>query len=473
MFVQRAFPILTLVFVFAQSIAPLQASESAEKHEHEEKDAVHLKSDALAAANLEIQPAGPGVILKTTDAPGEIQLNADQVVHVTPRASGVVERVLKSVGDSVGEGEVLSVLQSADLGNAKIEYFTAKVNLDLAQRDGQREKTVHDNTEKLLQLLKGTPEPAEIEKALLGASIGETKTKLLNAYAALRLSRSGWDRAQKLKGDGLISEANFDVAAKEVESAQAEFSGTFEEVQFGYKTRLLQAQRSVRLAEVACQNAERRLHILGLSDPQVSDLEKEKDIDVARYEMRAPISGTIIEKHIALGEQVAQERDCFVVADLSTVWCDLRVYVSQVSKIKAGQRVLLKAPGQEKPLEATVSVVGPLISEKSRAASIRLVMKNPAGLLRPGLFVTGSFVLEETKVPVAVPAQAIQRLENRNVVFVPGDEDGEFVAKPVRIGATDGSLVEIQAGLEAGAKVVVRNSFVLKAELGKGEGGEE
>jgi cobalt-zinc-cadmium efflux system membrane fusion protein len=85
--------------------------------------------------------------------------------------------------------------------------------------------------------------------------------------------------------------------------------------------------------------------------------------------------------------------------------------------------------------------------------------------------VTGAIVLEEIRAAVAVPVAALQTFEGREIVFVQGDAEGEFVPRPVRRGFSDGRLVEIPAGLEPGEKVVVRNSFLLKAELGKGEGG--
>jgi cobalt-zinc-cadmium efflux system membrane fusion protein len=118
-------------------------------------------------------------------------------------------------------------------------------------------------------------------------------------------------------------------------------------------------------------------------------------------------------------------------------------------------------------------MVSPLVNEKTRAGFARVVLPNPDLSLRPGLFVTGSVVLEESQAPVVVPVGAIQTFEGKEIVFVAGDEEGEFVPKPIQRGFSDGVLVEVKNGLSAGEKVVVRNSFVLKAELGKGEGGHE
>jgi cobalt-zinc-cadmium efflux system membrane fusion protein len=99
-----------------------------------------------------------------------------------------------------------------------------------------------------------------------------------------------------------------------------------------------------------------------------------------------------------------------------------------------------------------------------------VVLKNPAGSLRPGSFLTASIILDQTQVEIAVPAEAIQTVEGKTVVFVNEDKEGEFFATPVLLGMSDEKFTEIKAGVKAGTKIVVRNSFILKAEIGKGAG---
>jgi cobalt-zinc-cadmium efflux system membrane fusion protein len=95
----------------------------------------------------------------------------------------------------------------------------------------------------------------------------------------------------------------------------------------------------------------------------------------------------------------------------------------------------------------------------------RAVVNNTNGQLRPGLFVAGEVVLDEREVEVAVTQGAIQTVEDKQVVFV--REGDAFEVRPVQIGAQDGERAEITAGLLPGEEYVARNSFVLKAELGK------
>ncbi|NMG32637.1 efflux transporter periplasmic adaptor subunit, partial [Aromatoleum evansii] len=87
------------------------------------------------------------------------------------------------------------------------------------------------------------------------------------------------------------------------------------------------------------------------------------------------------------------------------------------------------------------------------------------GLWRPGLPVTVEVVAEETQVPVAVAAEAIQDLRDWKVVF--GRYDDSLEARPLELGRSDGRHVEVLSGLRAGERYAAKNSFVIKAELGK------
>ena len=105
------------------------------------------------------------------------------------------------------------------------------------------------------------------------------------------------------------------------------------------------------------------------------------------------------------------------------------------------------------------------MGETTRAATARLTLANGPGSWRPGLFVTVTLVREETTVPIAVSADAIQTFRDWQVVFVKfGDW---FEARPLELGRTDGPWVEVLSGLSAGTHYAAANSFAVKAEIGK------
>ncbi len=110
-----------------------------------------------------------------------------------------------------------------------------------------------------------------------------------------------------------------------------------------------------------------------------------------------------------------------------------------------------------------VDYVAPFVEEVSRTAMARVVLKNPEGHWRPGLFVTVHVDAGAIKVPVAVPQTAVQVLGKRTVVFI--EENGGFEPVTVTLGRTSDGLVEIKTGLEKGQRYVSKGAFDLKAKI--------
>lgn len=185
------------------------------------------------------------------------------------------------------------------------------------------------------------------------------------------------------------------------------------------------------------------------------------------YDLKAPISGTVIDRQISLGEYASEQKPAFVVADLSTIWVDLSVYRQEIKRVRLGDEVLIDPGDGHGEMRANISYVAPVGSNDTQTVLARVVLANEGGRLRPGLFVAARLVLARRGVPVAVRIGAIQTLDNKTVVFV---REGDTIeARPVEIGESDARSAEIRAGLSAGERYVAENSFVVKAEMGKGE----
>ncbi|PJG54513.1 efflux transporter periplasmic adaptor subunit [Bradyrhizobium forestalis] len=201
-------------------------------------------------------------------------------------------------------------------------------------------------------------------------------------------------------------------------------------------------------------------------DDLLAAIESNQSLTV--YELKAPISGTIIERQISLGEYASEQKPAFVVADLSTIWVDLSIYRQDLRRVRLNDEVLIDPDDGRGEIKGTISYMAPIGSSDTQTALARVVLPNPDGRLRPGLFVTARLVLTTRNVAVAVRAAAIQTLENKTVVFV--REDGDKIeARPVELGESDPKFVEIRAGLSAGERYVAENRFVVKAEMGKGD----
>lgn len=196
----------------------------------------------------------------------------------------------------------------------------------------------------------------------------------------------------------------------------------------------------------------------------------ESNASLAPYEMRTRLDGTIIERDLTPGEAVDRDKVAFVIADLSSVWVDLAVYQKDLSNLRVGQTVRISGGAGLPDVDGTISYITPIVDEPTRTAAARVVLANPDRAWRPGLFVTAR-TLDPVEAAVVVPQTAIQTVGGRAVVFV--EMDAGFVPRPVVVGRSGRSAVEILDGLAAGERLVTFNAFLLKAELGKSEAGQE
>jgi len=447
-----------------------KAHDAEEGEESDEAPEVKFSADVMKKHGIEMGTAGPGVIYQTVGGPGEILLNEDKVAHVSPKVSGVAVKIFKSLGDKVSEGDVLAVFESSALGEAKIEYYTAKTKLDLAKLDYERNEKVYENTKKLLGLLKSNLEPSEIIAKTENNPVGEVKTKLLSAYSQRRQLESALSRSDKLQSKGVVSVADLELKSKEYQSANAAFRGAVEDVELGIEQSILKTRRELMIAETSMSNAERKLYMIGLGKEDIAEMDKKQmDKHVSSYSLKSPINGIIIERHLASGEHADQENDCFTVADISSLWCDIRLRPKDLKGIVRGGKALIKSDDGD--FAAEVTTVSPTIEDRTRAGFARVTINNPGNILKPGLFVAGKVMVSATPADVVVPAAALQTLDGKDVVFKQGCAENEFVAQPVVKGGADGINVEITEGLEPGDKIAVKGTFLIKAEFAKGKAG--
>jgi len=191
----------------------------------------------------------------------------------------------------------------------------------------------------------------------------------------------------------------------------------------------------------------------------------EGDESLAPFEVKTLISGTVIGKHITLGEAVSRDTDTFVIAGLSTVWVDLTLYQRDLGRVKPGLEARVYMGHDAARDSGRIAYVAPVVDERTRTATARMVLANDGGRWLPGMFVTVDVRVERTPVAVAVPRAAVHTLADSVVVFV---ETGEgFAPRAVTPGRGNETHVEIVSGLSPGDRYVGRGGFTLKAELGK------
>jgi cobalt-zinc-cadmium efflux system membrane fusion protein len=232
----------------------------------------------------------------------------------------------------------------------------------------------------------------------------------------------------------------------------------------------LKAKQALAEARIELQVAAQKLRALGFAEAYVQQLAGRVNAPLTRYEVVAPFAGTVIEKHIAVGEMLKDDTEAFEVADLSTVWVDLNLAVKDLLLVRKGQHVVIAANTTMRA-EGTVSYISPVVSDETRTVLTRVVLPNPDGRWRPGLFVTATLTASETPVAVLIPKTATQTIDGQPSVFVQTSEG--FAPRPVTLGRANETHVEITAGLEVGERYATTETFILKAELGKGAAGHE
>lgn len=192
---------------------------------------------------------------------------------------------------------------------------------------------------------------------------------------------------------------------------------------------------------------------------------------LTEYAMVSMIDGMVIEKHLTRGEVIEDAGHGFLVADINTVWAQLSLYQKDLPYVKFGQIVKLSAGKNMPEYSGSIDYISPIIDETTRTATARVVVPNSTHEWKPGLFVNAEIVSEHRQVPIAIPKTAIEYYEGSKVVFV-YDGDG-FVPRPISLGMSNDTLVEVVDGLESGETYVSKGGFTLKAELQKGEMGDD
>lgn len=268
----------------------------------------------------------------------------------------------------------------------------------------------------------------QVLAVIASSGLAELRSELLAAQKRLGLARSTYAREKQLWQEKISAEQDY-----------------------------LVAQQALREAEIAVVNAQQKLVALGAAAGAGS---------LNRYEIRAPFDGIVVEKHIALGEAVKDDASIFTLSDLSSVWAEIVVPAKDLDVVRVGEKVVVRATAFDSRAEGRISYVGALLGQDTRTAKARVTLANPKMAWRPGVFVNVEVVAGEAEVPVGVPAEAVQTMADKPVVFV--RVAGGFSARPVMLGRTDGKWIEVTGGLDAGTPYAASGSFVLKSKLGKG-----
>lgn len=185
------------------------------------------------------------------------------------------------------------------------------------------------------------------------------------------------------------------------------------------------------------------------------------------YRVRAPISGTVLERYSNPGD-VATDRPLYRLADLDSLQAELHVFPRDASRIEPGQPVMIRLAGGDLQGASEIRSFLPLSETETQSLIARADLPEASGF-RPGMRVEALVAVDEYEVPLAVRESGVQRYRDRPAVFI---RDGdEYAARPLQIRRSDGVFVEVLSGIEPGDTYVAENSFLILADIEKAGAG--
>lgn len=369
-------------------------------------------ADAVEKVGVDIAIVGEHPIVEAIVANGEIGYDETRMAHLASRVNGTVWRVNKQVGDRVNKGDILALVEGADVGQAKSE--------------------------------------------------------LLRAISQMRLKKSNVERIRPLAGK-VIPEQEFNEAVTAADEATIAVHRAQQAlVNLGLPV------NAEEFAALGPDEIAKRLQFLGLP-PEVTSAGEPSTVTSNLLPLRSPLTGVIVSRNAVDGEVVSPTSTLFDVADTSRLWLTLNVRQADARYITHGQKVLFSPSDSagEPEDQGTVTWISTGADDVTRTVKVRVELPNEDGRLRANTFGTGRIVLREEPKAIVVPNEAVHWDGTCSIAFV-RDKDffkkdspttKVFHVRTVRTGVKDGANTEIIAGLLPGEVIASKNSVILEAQL--------
>jgi cobalt-zinc-cadmium efflux system membrane fusion protein len=396
---------------------------------------VQLASPELVQTlGLKLEAATEQTLPESVVAHASLDFDQTRYAQLSTLLPGRVWSVEKQVGDPVKKGELLALVDSAEVGRLKAEFLQTLVQVD-------------------------------------------TRTKTLKR---LKAASGATSESQVLEMEGQLREARARLLTNQQALLNLGLSVTVEE-----------------LAALPEEESWGRLRVLGLPERVLKE-HSAATMTANLLPMKAPFDGLVVSRSMVAGEVVTSGQSAmtgpgqphFVVADVSRLWVMLDVRLEDAGKLVLGKEVRFEPDGvKEESAVGTLTWVSAQVEEKTRTVRARAEVANPAGRLRPHTFGTGTIVVREPTPMTLVPTEAVQvevpsnpgrhrhaapsmspeaapAEAATNLVFVQIAADA-FQPRVVEVGARQGRFTPILAGVKPGEVVVTTGSHVLKSELFK------
>jgi multidrug efflux pump subunit AcrA (membrane-fusion protein) len=373
-------------------------------------------TEAIKQAAVDVELVERGAVSEWIGGNGEVTYDQTRFAKLSSRAGGTIWRVEKKVGDRVRAGEVVAIVDSLVIGQAKSELVDA-----LVQETLQR---------KTMERLQALP-----EGAVAGRQVRE-------------------------------AEAAFEKARVAVLKAQQAFANLGIPVDLDMLRGLPNEEQMTRLRHLWLEDA--------VSPGLLSTVATANLLPI-----RSPMDGLVVERSVVAGEVVDTSAILLQIADTSGMWLKLSVPLEEAKRLAVGQRVQFRPDGSNEELSGTLSWIGTSADKQTRMVPVRCEIANADGRLRNETFGTGRIILREEPEAIVVPNESVHWEGCCHVVFVRDkhyfdspDSPKVFHVRDVRLGAKEHGVTEIIAGVLPGEVVATKGSAVISAQLLKNNLGE-
>ena len=338
---------------------------------------------------------------------GQVVFDPTRVAHLSSRVAGTVAYVFKTVGDDVQPGDILALVDAAQVGQAK--------------------------------------------------------SQLLHSVVQLNLKRSVAERMRKLSASASIAERAVVEAESAFREAQIEFLAARQSlVNLGFETPEQFDDDDRQIAE--------DLRLLGIPASLFGSLPAGiKTANL--IPIRATYEGVVVASDVVAGEVVDTSNVLFTLANPNRMLLTLHLRQEDAKYVTAGLPVVFRADDGSPEVAGQVAWISPAIDERTRTLEARVKLDNPAGKLRDKAFGAGRILLRKEPSAMVVPEEAVQTTGDASFVFVrdrnylqPGAPK-VFYVRQARIGAKENGKVELLAGVLPGEVIATKGSNVLLAQL--------
>ncbi|MFM8215920.1 MAG: efflux RND transporter periplasmic adaptor subunit [Pirellula sp.] len=441
-----------------------EASGQESKH----TDSIELSEELWKPSGIEFQAPQEELLAVPVNLTGKVSLNEDRIAHIYPMVEGTVDAVSVTLGQNVNADDLLVVIHSREIGQAKLNLYQARLQREIAIVKRDLQTRIAENTRRLIEELRQRRPIQEIESRFRTLTMGDYRERLLAYYASYLKAQADVSRLENVKDSGAVSGKLLLTAQSTRDADLATFQARIEQIEYEMQTDILLANQTVKEAETRVAVDATSLRILGVDSKDIESVDPTTQGEaISHYPIRAPFEGTVITKDVTMREQVRPSSSVLTVADLSTVWITADVFEENVPLLKSLDQQTVSIVNEawpDKSFSAKVFYTGEIMDEKTRTISLRAIAQNSERLLKPGMFVNVIIPGAQNSTALTVPSDAIQEHEGKKFVFV-HKEGTHFDRRDIQLGQKAQGKTVVLRGLTPSDKVVVKGAFVLKSKM--------